>query len=339
MFAVSKCVWGSFQGHAVHLYTIENATTGLRLRVCDWGCTIVSLQVRGADVVLGFDSLDAYTSMRAYYGCTVGRYANRIADGRFQIDGHSFQLACNNGPNHLHGGVVGWNRVVWSARFVESASGASLVLSHTSPDNDEGYPGTIECTVTYELSHSEPSLHIKYHATTDKPTIVNLTNHSFFNLNLGAAATVVDHHVQLESDFYTPVSESLIPTGEIAAVKGTEFDFTQATRIGARAGGGFYDHNWVVRGERGKLRLAARLTEPTSGRVMEVLTTEPGIQLYTGKFIQPLIGKQGVAYAPQAGLCLETQAFPDSPNKPHFSSALLRPGQAYVSETVYRFPK
>ncbi len=338
-FVVTKSLWGEFEGQPVHLYEVSNATTGVSMRVTDWGCTIVSLVVRGVDVVLGFDSLAQYTGMRAYYGCVVGRYANRIAGGQFSIDGASYQLACNNnGINHLHGGVAAFNRQIWKGRFVETASGgAALVFTHTSPDMHEGYPGTLQVTVVYELSPTDAALHIKYNATSDKATIVNLTNHSFFNLNLGHAATVVDHEIQIEADFFTPVTETLIPTGEIAAVAGTAFDFRQPTRIGARADG-LYDHNWLVRGERGKMRLAARLTEPKTGRVMEVLTREPGIQFYTGKFIQPITGKNGVAYVQQGGLCLETQAFPDSPNRPHFSSTLLRPGQVYETETIYRFP-
>jgi aldose 1-epimerase len=340
-WSVKKTIWGHVNDgrDAVHLYEIENHRSGLVLKATDWGCTIVALRVRGKDVVLGFDTLDQYVNVRAYYGCAVGRFANRIARGQLTVDGKTHQLACNNGANHLHGGVNGFNRKVWASRFVETANGAaSIVFSLTSPDGDESFPGTLQVTVTYELGVGEEcALHIKYHAVTDKPTVCNLTNHSFFNLNLGQAATIVDHSIQIEADFYTPVDDGLIPTGEIATVRGTDFDFTQPTRIGARANGGFYDHNWVLRGERGHLRLAARLSEPASGLIMTVLTREPGIQFYTGKFIQPSTGKNGVAYNVQSGLCLETQVFPDAPNKPHFPSSLLLPGQTYETETVYRF--
>lgn len=339
-WTVKKSIWGQFNDQPVHLYEIENSRSGLHLRATDFGCTIVSLRVRGADVVLGFDSLEQYINPRAYYGCVVGRFANRIGLGQLRIGEKSFQLACNNGANHLHGGVNGFNRKVWSAHFQETSSGAAaLVFKLTSHHGDESFPGNLNVTVTYELPLGDDcALHIKYHAVTDAPTVCNLTNHSFFNLNLGHSATIVDHSIQIEADFYTPVDAGLIPTGEIAAVRATDFDFTASTRIGARANGGFYDHNWVLRGERGQLRLAARLTEPTSGRVMEVLTREPGIQFYTGKFIQPSTGKNGVAYNVQGGLCLETQVFPDAPNKPHFPSSLLVPGQVYETETVYRFP-
>ena len=344
--------WGELKdGTEVWLYTLAN-DSGMQAQISTYGGTIVSLWVpdrygEAGDVVLGFETLAEYVDHSPYFGCVVGRYANRIARGRFTLDGVTYQLACNDGPNHLHGGEVGFDKRVWSSSTRESDQGEPVLeLSLISPDGDQGYPGTLRVRVSYTLTDAN-ALRIDYEATTDAPTILNLTNHSYFNLSAGQQASVLDHELRLNADRYTPVDDTLIPTGELAPVAGTPLDFRSPRPIGARieadhsqmqiAGG--YDHNFVINGEAGTLRLAARVVDPTSGRVMTVRTTEPGVQLYSANFLplEGLPGKRGLTYGPRAALCLETQHFPDSPNKPHFPSVILRPGKKFCSTTIYAF--
>ncbi len=328
-------------------YVLTN-DRGMRVQVITYGGIITALYVpdrRGdlGDVVLGYNALDGYVTKNPYFGCITGRFANRIAGGRFTLDGTTYQLAINHGPNHLHGGQVGFDKRVWQAAVEEGDSAVSLALAYLSKDGEENYPGNLLVTVTYTLM-SENTLRISYRASTDQPTILNLTNHTYFNL--AGSGTILDHEIMINADHFTPIDEAMIPTGELRPVDGTPFDFRQPRRIGARidepdeqlqrAGG--YDHNFVLNGTPDELRLAARLYDPSSGRVLEVSTTEPGMQLYTGNFLDgTIVGKSGVTYARRAGLCLETQHFPDSPNHPHFPSTVLRPGEEFHSVTVFAF--
>jgi aldose 1-epimerase len=292
------------------------------------------------DIVLGFDNLESYLKGHPYFGCTVGRYANRIAKGRFTLDGREYTLATNNGPNHLHGGLKGFDKKVWKAEPVEVKGGVAVRFTLTSPDGDEGYPGTLSATIVYTLTDKN-ELRIDYTATTDKATPVNLTNHSYFNL--AGDGDILGHVVLLNADRYTPVDGTLIPTGELAKVKGTVMDFTQPMPIGSRIGQltndpRGYDHNYVLNSGGKRLALAARVTEPKTGRVMEISTTEPGIQFYTGNFLDgTLKGKRGTVYQKHFGFCLETDHFPDSPNQPKFPSVILRPGKTYKQTTVHKF--
>jgi aldose 1-epimerase len=337
------------EGVEVRLYTLQNAH-GLRATITNYGGIVTSLLVpdrngRPGDVVLGFDSLDGYLHGSPYFGAIVGRYANRIAGGRFTLDGAAYQLAANNGANALHGGLRGFDKVVWDATPFPDSAPTGLRLHHASADGEEGYPGRLDVTVTYEVTAAD-ELRITYQASTDKATVLNVSHHGYFNLAGQAAPDVLGHELLLAADRYTPVDSSLIPTGALAPVDGTPFDFRAAKPIGARIDaadlqlryGKGYDHNFVVRGTPGTLRLAARVRDPESGRTMEVLTTEPGIQFYSGNFLDgTLTGKGGVTYRRRAGFCLETQHFPDSPNHADFPTTVLRPGQTYRSETVYRF--
>jgi aldose 1-epimerase len=334
-------------GTAVELYTLSNES-GMIVQIMTYGGIITSLRVPDregnlGDVVLGYDSLDGYLTRNPYFGCIVGRFANRIAGGRFALDGVDYQLAVNNGPNHLHGGLVGFDKRVWRAATGRSDGAICLALSYLSRDGEENYPGNLYVTVTYTLMRDN-ALRISYRARTDKPTILNLTNHTYFNL--AGVGDILDHEVMINADRFTPVNEALIPTGDLQPVEGTPLDFRQPMRIGARindpheqiARAGGYDHNFVVNGTPGELRLAARVYEPTRGRVLEVRTTEPGVQFYTGNFLDGTIsGKGGVVYARRSGLCLETQHFPDSPNQPTFPSTVLRPGENFHSTTVFTF--
>lgn len=347
-------------GRETRLHRLENAR-GLRAEITDYGGTLVRLFApdrngRLADVVLGFDRVEDYVASSSFFGCIVGRFANRIAHGRFSLDGHSYRLATNNSPGglpcHLHGGVRGFDRAVWRAESLPTAAGPALRLHYRSAEGEEGYPGNLDVSVTYTLS--EHALRLDYVATTDRATPVNLTNHTFFNLAGEGAGSVLDHVLTLPARSYTPVNAGLIPTGEIAAVAGTPFDFTAPHAIGERidapheqlrlAGG--YDHNFVIdrtgdspapRSSPG-LVPAATVWEPSSGRVLEVLTTEPGVQFYTGNFLDgSFAGKRGHVYQHRHGFCLETQHFPDSPNQPAFPSTIVRPGIDYRSQTVFRF--
>lgn len=336
------------EGRAVDLYTLANGR-GLRAKIITYGGILVALEVpdregRTQDVVLGFDTLDAYLAGHPYFGALIGRYANRIAGARFSLDGRAYQLAANNGPNHLHGGERGFDKALWEARGLVEPDAAGVALALTSPDGEEGYPGDLEVSATYRLT-SAGELRISYEARAGAPTPVNLTHHSYFNLAGQGSGDVLGHVVTLHADGYTEVDEGLIPTGTIAPVAGTPFDFTRPTAIGARIGllkannpQGGYDHNFVLRGKGGELCLAARVREPRGGRVLEVWTTEPGLQFYTGNFLDgTLVGKGGAVYGQHAGFCMEAQHFPDSPNRPAFPSTLLEPGRVYRQETVYRF--
>jgi aldose 1-epimerase len=334
-------------GEAVERFTLASAG-GMRIRVMTYGGIITSLETpdrRGVvgDVVLGYDSLAGYLKDSPYFGAIVGRYGNRIAKGRFTLDGREYRLATNNGPNHLHGGVRGFDKVVWHAEPFDGARGAGVVLTHTSPDGDEGYPGTLDAKVTYTLT-GRNELRIDYEATTDHATPVNLTQHSYFNL--AGSGDILSHELMIAADAFTPVDSTLIPTGVIAPVAGTPFDFRTPHAIGERIGaddeqlrfGGGYDHNFVLTRAGGGLALAARVRDPASGRTLEIRTTEPGVQFYSGNFLDGSItGKRGVVYAHRSGLALETQHFPDSPNHPRFPSTILRPGKVYRSRTVWIF--
>jgi len=333
-------------GEEVKIYTLTNEA-GMEARITTYGGIVVSLEVpdrqgRMADVVLGFDSLDGYLKGHPYFGAIVGRYGNRIGGAQFTLDGVTYKLAANNGPNHLHGGIEGFDKKNWK---VEAAERSSLTLSYVSPDGEEGYPGTLRTRVTYTVT-SDNGLRIDYEATTDKPTVVNLTNHSYFNLKDAGATSILDHEITINADRFTPVDETLIPTGELRPVEGTPFDLREPHRIGERIDAGDeqlrfgrgYDHNFVLNRTGEGLELAARVYEPATGRVLDVLTTEPGVQFYTGNFLDgTLEGKGGIVYQKRAAFCLETQHFPDSPNKPQFPSVVLRPGETYRTTTVYRF--
>ncbi|MBV9923411.1 MAG: galactose mutarotase [Acidobacteria bacterium] len=336
-------------GQAVDIYTLKNAR-GAEARITTYGGAVVSLKVpdrrgRFDDVVLGFDDIEGYQKTTTYIGALVGRYANRIAKGRFTLDGREYTLATNNGENHLHGGVRGFDKVIWKARPVASRSGQALELTYLSKDGEEGYPGNLNVRVVYTLTDAN-ELKIDYYATTDKDTVVNLTNHNYYNLAGAGSGDILGHVLTVNASRFTPTDAGAIPTGELRPVKGTPFDFTRPTAIGARIGedyeqlklGKGYDHNFVVNGRPGVLRLAARVSEPTTGRVMEAWTTEPGMQLYTGNYLDGTdIGKGGKPYKYRYGFCLETQHFPDSPNRPAFPTTTLRRGAQFRSTTVYKF--
>jgi aldose 1-epimerase len=348
--SISRAPFGNLpDGSRVEAFTLTNAN-GVELRAVSYGAIIVSLRVpdragRMDDVVLGYDSLEGYLRVSPYFGAIVGRYGNRIAGGRFALDGKTYRLATNNGPNHLHGGIRGFDKVVWRAEPFQHDSGVGVVFSHVSPDGDEGYPGTLAARVTYTLTDRD-ELIVDYHATTDQPTPVNLTQHAYFNLAGDGRGDILDHELWINADSLTPVDSTLIPTGVIAPVDGTPFDFRTPTAIGARIGaddqqvrfGGGYDHNFVLRDEDAGLNHAARVVEPSTGRTLDLFTTEPGVQFYSGNFLDGSItGKGGHVYHHRYGFCLETQHFPDSPNRPQFSSTILRPGQEYRSRTVFVF--
>ena len=332
-------------GQAVDAFTLKNAN-GIEVQAITYGGIITSLKVpdrNGAigDIVLGFDSIDGYLKGHPFFGAIIGRYGNRIAKGKFSIDKQEYTLATNNGPNHLHGGARGFDKHVWQAEILTENS---LRLSRVSPDGEEGYPGNLQVEVIYSLTNYN-ELIVDYTATTDLPTHVNLTQHSYFNL-AGSGADILGHELMIDADRYTPVTSELIPTGELAAVAGTPFDFRTPAAIGARINaphpqiknGQGYDHNWVLNREGTALELAARVLEPSSGRTMEVATTEPGMQFYAGNFLDgTIVGKGGAKYGRRSGFCLETQHYPDSPNQPDFPSTLLRPGSTYTSRTVFKF--
>ncbi len=352
--AVTKSSFGTLaDGTAVDLYTMTNAH-GVEVRVTNYGAIIVSLKVpdkNGAlgDVVLGYNRIDDYVKDTPYFGAVVGRYGNRIGGARFTLDGKTYTLAANDGVNTLHGGRKGFDKLVWTAKPVEGREGPALELSLTSKDGDEGYPGTLQLTVTYTLTEAD-ALIVDYRARTDKATPVNVTQHSYFNLAGEGVGTIDQHVMQIHADRYTPVAKGLIPTGELAPVDGTPFDFRTPTAIGARIAsthpqmvlGGGYDHNWVINWPPGlaadKLAPVLRVTEPTTGRTLEVESTEPGLQFYSGNFLDGhLVGKSNRPYVKRAAFCVETQHFPDSPNKPDFPTTIVRPGTDYQSRTVFRF--
>ena len=335
------------EGVAVSIYTLTNKN-GLTARITNYGGRVVSLTApdrsgKMADVVLGFDSLDGYLQNPGpFFGALIGRYGNRIGHARFTLEGRVYQLDRNDGENSLHGGARGFDKRVWTSRELPDGS---LELTYLSADGEEGYPGNLRATVTYHLTDAN-ELRIDYAASTDKDTVVNLTNHSYFNLKGAGTGDILDHRVMLNADRFTPVDAGLIPTGELRAVAGSPFDFRSATAIGTRIEandeqlkiGKGYDHNWVLNRSGNGLALAARVEEPSTGRILEIRTTEPGVQFYTGNFLDGTIkGKGGKVYGRRSGFCLETQHFPDSPNKPAFPSTELKPGQKYQSTTVFRF--
>ena len=335
-------------GSPAELYTLTNSS-GMEAKITNYGGIVTQLHVpdkdgQKADVVLGYDRLSSYVKASPYFGCIAGRYANRIAKGRFEIDGVKYKLATNNAPNHLHGGEVGFDKKLWKAREVQGMGKAGIELSYTSPDGEEGYPGNLVSKVTYWLTTGN-ELQIDYAATTDKATPINLTHHSYFNLAGAGSGDVLDHEVELFASKFVPTDKTNIPLGELRDVAGTPFDFRKPHTVGERIGqrddqlnaGHGYDHNWVIDGGAG-MTLAARVHDPSSGRVMEVLTDQPGIQFYSGNFLDGSnVGKGNKVYRHRYGFCLETQKHPDSPNQPTFPSAVLRPGQTYKHSCTYRF--
>ncbi len=338
------------KGEEIDEFVLVNAN-GCVMNVVSWGATVTKLYVpdrsgERVDIALGFDKLGPYLvggeKRHPYFGCTTGRYANRIAGGKFTIDGTEYQLATNNGPNHLHGGINGLDRRVWKGEPVTDSGQAAVRFTYRSVDGEEGYPGNLDMTVTYTLTDDD-ELRIDYEATTDKKTPVNLTNHTYFNLAGAGNGDILGHLLEIDADRYTPVDDTLIPTGELAPVEGTVMDFRTPTAIGARieeVGGDptGYDHNYCLNGTAGELRRCGSVYHEGSGRYMEFFTTEPGVQFYSGNFLDGSItGKDGKVYQKHYGLCLETQHYPDSPNKPDFPSVILEPGQTYKHTTVYRF--
>ncbi|HEY5220203.1 MAG TPA: aldose epimerase family protein [Gemmatimonadaceae bacterium] len=335
-------------GDSVHVFTLTN-THGIEVRALDYGGIIQSVRTPDrtgamADIVLGFDTLAKYVKDSPYFGAIVGRYGNRIAKGHFTLDGKTYTLATNNGPNALHGGVVGFDKVVWAAEPFSNDTSVGVVWTHTSPDGDQGYPGTLKARVTYTLTNAG-ELVIDYDATTDKPTVLNLTNHSYFNLAGAGHGDVLGTVMMINADSTTPVDSTLIPTGKLASVAGTPFDFRTPTAIGARIGdtnqqlkfAGGYDHNFVLNHADSGLVHAARVVEPTTGRTLDVYTDQPGVQFYTGNFLDGSFAGIGGTYGHRAGFALETQHFPDSPNHSNFPSVVLRPGQEFHSRTIFKF--
>jgi aldose 1-epimerase len=339
--SITEKAFGSLDGQAVTQYTLANGT-GMQVSILNYGGTVTNIitpdrDKNPGDVVLGFDSLSGYQQKNnPYFGCLVGRYANRIAKGQFSIDGKTYKLAQNNDGNSLHGGLKGFDKVIWQATKL---SDSSLQLTYTSKDGEEGYPGNLASTVVYTLG-ADNALKIEYSATTDQPTPVNLTNHSYFNLSAGKAPTILNHELTINANQYTEVNDKLIPTGKSPDVKGGPMDFNNAKPIGRDIGllKGGYDHNWLLNKTGTELSKAATLYDPLSGRQLEVFTTEPGVQFYTGNFLDSTLkGKNNWVYAQHAALCLETQHYPDSPNQPSFPATILKPGETYHHTTVFRF--
>jgi len=332
-------------GQQVEIVTLANGK-GLTARITNYGGIVVSFETPDrngvpGDIVLGFDKLDGYLKGHPYFGAIIGRYGNRIGGAKFTLDGKEYKLAKNDGENTLHGGVKGFDKVVWKIEKAEAKGDkAILKLSYISKDGEEGYPGELKCIMTYTLTMGN-KLEMKYEATTDKPTVVNLTNHAYWNLAGQGSGDVLGHELMINADKYTAVDKGLIPTGELKDVKGTPLDFTKPMTIGSRIKEvdiGGYDHNFVLKGKGGKMKPAARVYEPTSGRVMEIETTEPGVQFYSSNFLDgTLKGKEGKVYNKYGAFCLETQHYPDSPNKVNFPSTVLRPGEKYETVTVHKF--
>jgi aldose 1-epimerase len=333
-------------GNYADLYTLSNIQ-GITLSLTNYGGIITTLHTpdrkgQSGDIVLGYEKLEEYLARNPFFGCLVGRFGNRIAGGKFTLKGKEYTLAQNNGQNHLHGGTVGFDKVLWAAEPFTTPASVGVKLTYTSVDGEEGYPGNLAVTVVYTLTDTN-EFQIDYNATTDQSTILNLTNHTYFNLR--GEGDILDHLMQINADSFTPVDNTLIPTGEIRPVTGTPLDFRTPTRIGERIDqkdeqleyGGGYDQNFVVQGTPGELRVAAVVREPSSGRTLEVLTTQPGVQFYSGNMLPDLTGKGGQAYRRRSGFCLETQHFPDSPNQPAFPSVVLEPGEKYTETTVWKF--
>ena len=345
-----KSAFGKMKdGEPVGLYTLTN-TGGMEVAITNYGGIVVSIKApdrsgKFADVVLGFDTFDAYLNNTPFFGALVGRYGNRVAKARFTLDGHEYHLAANDNGNTLHGGLKGFDKRLWNAKDVSTKEVPALELTYLSKDGEEGFPGNLSVTVTYSLTPKN-ELKIDYAATTDKDTVLNLTNHSYFNLAGQGEGDILSHLMMINGDRFTPVDATLIPTGELKGVAGTPLDFRKPTAIGARIDaddqqmkfGRGYDHNFVLNRKGGELILAARVTEPSSGRVLEVLTTQPGLQFYTGNFLDGTIhGKTGKVYPRRSAFCMETQRFPDSPNQPQFPTTALKPGEHFQSTTVFRF--
>lgn len=331
------------------IFTLTNKN-GLSTKITNYGGIVMSLHVPDkaghlGDVVLGFDDIEEYLKPHPYFGALIGRYGNRIANGKFTLEGKDYILAQNDGRNSLHGGLKGFDKVIWDAKLLDTPDGSALELTYLSQDGEEGYPGNLLVKVIYTLTQDD-ALRIDYTATTDETTVINLTHHSYFNLVGAGNGDILDHDLLLNAAHFTPIDETLIPTGEIKPVAGTPFDFTRPAKIGLRINqddqqlkfGLGYDHNWALNSADGVLALAARVSEPGSGRIMEVWTTEPGIQFYSGNFLDGSnTGKGGKVYQYRSGFCLETQHFPDSPNQPNFPSTTLKASQTYTSTTVYKF--
>ncbi|MFZ1290692.1 MAG: aldose epimerase family protein [Melioribacteraceae bacterium] len=346
----NKILFGKLNdGRDVYMYELKNSK-GMKAQLIEFGATLVSLSVpdkngKIEDIVLGYDKLEDYINGTSYFGAIVGRYGNRIGNGKFTLDGKEYQLSINDGKNHLHGGIVGYNKVFWKGEILESKEGESVKFSYFSPDGEEGYPGNVNISVTYTLTDNN-ELKINYSATTDQSTIMNPTHHSYFNLSGNFQSTILDHELMMDADYFTPVDNGLITIGELVKVKDTPMDFTKPTKIGKGINDVFeqlkfgkgYDHNWVLNNYDGSLHKVASLYDSTSGRLMEILTDQPGLQFYSGNFLNGTsIGKKGEKYNFRTGLCLETQKYPDSPNKPNFPSVVLNPMETYKQLTIYKF--
>jgi len=336
-------------GTEVFSYTLKNAK-GMEAKIITYGATVVSLTApdkngKFADVVLGYDNIEGYVADKAFFGAIVGRYGNRIGKGKFKLEGKEYQTSINDGENSLHGGFQGFNKKLWTITGYESTnSGSSLTLKYISKDGEEGFPGTVEITVVYKLTNDD-ELAINYTATTDKTTILNPTNHSYFNLTGDPKNTILDHELMIDADNFTPVDSKLITTGKIISVTNTPMDFRKAKKVGKdieadyeqlKFGGG-YDHNWVINKHKENVSKCAEVYEPKSGRILEVLTNEPGVQFYCGNFLNGVTGKNGIKYEKRTGLCLETQCYPDTPNKPEWPTVVLTPDKVYHQTTIYKF--
>jgi len=346
--AIDKKPFGkTSDGREVFLYTLKNQN-GMEVVITNFGGDVVSMKApdrdgKYADIALGFDTVADYEKQGPYFGALIGRYGNRLAGGKFTLDGKTYQVPTNDGPNALHGGKVGFDKRVWDAKESSDASGQHLHLHYLSKDGEEGFPGNLNADVTYTLDNKN-ELRIDYLATTDKDTVLNLTNHTYFNLKGQGEGDILEHQIMINADRFTPVDAHLIPTGELKPVEGTPFDLRKAVAIGAHINddneqlklGRGYDHNWVLN-TGGKMATAAKVVEPTTGRVLEVLTDQPGIQFYTGNFLDGTAKGKGKVYNYRNGFCLETQHFPDSPNHPNFPTTELKPGQKFKSTTIYRF--
>ena len=343
--SVTKAPYGKLpDGRQADLFTLTNSS-GMKATLTNYGAITVSLEVPDAagnltDVTLGYDTLEEWLGSTSYFGATVGRYANRIAKGKFELDGKTYTLATNNDENHLHGGIKGFDKVLWDAETVETDGAVGVTFTYLSKDGEEGYPGNLKVTAAYSLDEQN-AFKVAFSATTDKPTVVNLAHHTYWNLAGPAAGDILGHELMFTADKYTPVDAGLIPTGELKDVKGTPMDFTTPTAIGERIAQveGGYDHNFVLRNQdSSKVALAARVLEPKSGRIMEIHTDQPGIQFYSGNFLDGTVtGKGGVVYKKHYGFCLETQHYPDSPNKPDFPPVVLRPGETYRHTMIHKF--
>jgi aldose 1-epimerase len=343
---ITKTSFGQLpDGRETDLFTLKN-DNNITVTITNYGATIVSIITPDKDgnlddINLGFDSVAEYPEKSPFFGCIAGRCANRIGKGKFTLEGKNYSVAINNGENHLHGGIVGFDKVLWNSEIVEIENGVAVKLSYLSKDGEENYPGNAQCSITYSLTNDN-ELSFSYEATTDKTTLMNLTNHAYYNLAGHKSGDVLSHEMMINADKYAVVTDDAIPTGELADVTGTPFDFTTPTPIGKNVDQvtgdpGGYDHNFVLRGQDGKLELAAAVYEPKSGRFMEVFTTEPGVQFYGGNYLDDIAGKDGAVYGFRNGLCLETQHYPDSINNPSFPSVILAPGETYKQLTVHKF--